>query len=159
GRAVGGAMTRRLRYVGLVLTLVGLGLVGALAAYYHCSSAPAGSSPLAAIAPPPPEAAPEEVQQLCTACHAYPPPATFPRASWRKEVRRFYDFPRDPPLPLPYLSLGGVVRYYESRAPEELRVIRRAPPAGPPPVRFDKHGYSLPGGAAPAVAHVNLVHL
>src|SRR5262249_19238176 len=89
-----------------------------------------------------------------------PPPDTFPRSSWRKEVRQAYDFLRDSPLAGPYPSLEGVVRYYEGRAPEELPVIRREPPAGPPPVRFEKHGYPLPGEASPpAVANVNLVHL
>src|SRR5262249_42056552 len=42
--------------------------------------------------PEPAEASTEEVHRLCGACHAYPPPDTFPRSSWRKEVKQGYDF-------------------------------------------------------------------
>jgi hypothetical protein len=56
-------------------------------------------------------------------------------------------------------SLEAVVRYYETRAPADLPVIRRSQAAGAPPVRFEKQGRPLPGEPLPAVAHVNLAYL
>ena len=38
--------------------------------------------------PEPPEATAEQVRQACTGCHAYPPPESFPRSAWRKEVKQ-----------------------------------------------------------------------
>ena len=43
----------------------------------------------------PAEASPEEVRQLCGACHAYPTPDSFPKSAWRKEVQLGFDFLRD----------------------------------------------------------------
>ena len=100
------------------------------------------------------------MHSLCGACHAYPPPESFPRAAWRKEVKQGYDFLRDSTLTLPYPSAESVVRYYEARAPLE-RVLPRAENAlGETPIRFNRQGFrSADGGTFPAVSNVNLVHL
>ncbi len=106
------------------------------------------------------EATPEQVHSLCGACHAYPPPETFPRSAWRKEVEQGYDFLNSatPALPGPHPSLESVVRYYESRAPVELHLSR--PENVPLPFRFKRQGFrSADGGTFPAVANVNVVHL
>jgi hypothetical protein len=105
------------------------------------------------------EATSEQVHQVCGACHAYPPPDTFQRASSRREVRQGYDFLRDSALDLEYPSLESVVRYYESRAPSELTSIsprtRRTAPAAFRAAWLPRHRR----GALPAVANVNLAHL
>src|SRR5262245_13410520 len=134
-------MTRRLKSFVLAIPLVVLVLLGAVAAYSRLAPSPTADPPVAVVAPPPPEATPEEVHRLCASCHAYPPPTTFPRSSWRKEVKQAYDFLRDSPLHLPYPSLESVVRYYESRAPEELPGIHRGQPPDPPALRYEKRGY------------------
>ena len=122
---------------------------------------PPPPEPVAPPEDPPPvaEATPEQVRALCGACHAYPPPGTFPRSVWRKEVKQAYDFLHDSVLDLDYPSLESVVRYYESRAPEELRRPREDEAAGPPPVRFEPHGHPPPGGAAPAVSNLTIARL
>src|SRR5262249_1095687 len=38
------------------------------------------------------EATSAQVHQFCGACHAYPPPETFPRSDWRFEVMQGYGF-------------------------------------------------------------------
>src|SRR6267378_3627489 len=43
-----------------------------------------------AKAPAVKEATTEQVHQFCGACHLYPPPDTFPRSDWRREVARGY---------------------------------------------------------------------
>src|SRR5579872_5652764 len=86
--------------------------------------------------PAPPEADAEQVHRVCGACHAYPPPDSFPRAAWRREIKQAYDFLRDSPLSLEFPPLEAVARYYEKRAPEELPPIIKAPDPGPPPVRW-----------------------
>ena len=147
-----------------------LGFLG-LAAAFFCLSAwlviralpgtPAGetaaeSAGPAAVA----EATTEQVHSLCGACHAYPPPETFPRSAWRKEVKQGYDFLRDSTLASPYPSLESVVRYYEARAPLELPLPRSENAPGEVPLRFNRRGFRSPdGGTFPAVANVNLVHL
>src|SRR5262245_31270603 len=118
----------------------------------------------AATADPRPEsdeATSEQVHQLCGACHAYPPPDTFPRSAWRKEVKQGYDFfHNDPSLRFDYPPLESVVRYYERRAPEARPPLARQNSSQPPPVRFERRGLRPPGDPRrPGVTHVNLVRL
>ncbi len=62
--------------------LAGAGLAGA--GYYFLSGGQPG--------PPPPgdedtaPATPAAIRSFCSACHAYPPPDSFPRAAWKHEV-------------------------------------------------------------------------
>jgi hypothetical protein len=126
-----------------------------------------GAPQTAEVAEPPPmppapaEASSAEVHRLCGACHAYPPPDTFPRSFWRKEVKQGYDFfHQDLAYRFDYPPLEGVVRYYENRAPEAFTPLPRTDPPRPPSSRFDRRGYRPPDAARPpGVAHVNLVHL
>src|SRR6266849_4562892 len=50
------------------------------------------SMPTLMLPPAPAEATAEQVHEFCGACHAYPPPETFPRFAWRREVKQGYDF-------------------------------------------------------------------
>lgn len=109
---------------------------------------------------PPAEASAEEVHKLCAACHAYPPPESFPRSAWRKEVKQGYDFFHDSNLQMEYPSLEAVVQYYERRAPAALTITEPARPAGKAPFQWVPKTYSPPGtNAFPGVTNVNLVKL
>lgn len=107
------------------------------------------------------EATTEEVHRLCGACHAYPPPDTFPRHAWRREVKQGYDFFHDDlSLRFDYPPLEAVVRYYEKRAPESLPPLPRPTGSEPARARFERQGYRAPDvDGPPGVAHINLVHL
>lgn len=108
-----------------------------------------------------PEATSEDVHRLCGACHAYPPPDTFPRLAWRKEVKQGYDFfHQDLKYRFDYPPLESVVRYYERRAPEEFPFAMPSPSPSTPPFQFERTGYRVPEAASsPGVAHVSLVRL
>jgi hypothetical protein len=140
------------------LAALGLGLaVLGTAAYFTTRSEPPAAEP--PDEPPPAEATTAEVHRLCAACHAYPPADTFPKRAWRLEVRQGYDFFRNSNLRIPYPSLEAVVRYYESRAPEELPVLPPTPPSRPP-VHFDQLGCPVPGkGPRLGVTNLSLGHL
>ena len=86
------------------------------------------------------EASPEDVQRLCAACHAYPPPESKPRWAWRKEVKQGYDLLRDSTLSGDFPSLESVVLHYERRAPEHLPQLEQPTIATDPPIRFEKRG-------------------
>jgi hypothetical protein len=112
------------------------------------------------LPPLPGEAAEEQVKLVCSACHAYPTPAIFPRAVWRREVRQAYDFLHDSFLPLEIPSLESVAQYYENRAPKELAFAPQDSSAGPCPVRMSPTGHPLPEGRLnPGVANVSVAHL
>jgi hypothetical protein len=100
----------------------------------------------------------QEVHELCAACHAYPPPDSFPRAAWGKEVAQGYAFAREfrPDLRLP--PLDDVIDYYQARAPEELALPTIDEATTPLPVGFQPAGDG-PGAPDPAVSNVNLVRL
>src|SRR5262249_57538679 len=53
-----------------------------------------------------------EVRAVCAACHAYPPPDSFPRAAWKREVVQGYEFARElrPDLVLP--PMNDITHYY-----------------------------------------------
>jgi hypothetical protein len=119
-----------------------------------------------AISAPPPdtpgEADPERVRQFCgTACHAYPPPSTFPRSAWRREVKQAYDLFGDSKLQIAdFPSQESVALYYETRAPVELPLLKQSKPQRELSVSFKRKGFRLPDESiAPAVSNINLVHL
>jgi cytochrome c5 len=150
-----------------------VGLLGLAAAFFGLSAwlviralpgTPAEETAPAAAVPAAPAAVAEatsgQVHALCGACHAYPPPDTFPRSAWRSEVKQGYDFLRDSTLAGPYPSLESVVRYYEARAPLELPLPRPENAPGELALRFKRKGFRpADGGTFPAVSNVNLVHL
>jgi hypothetical protein len=112
------------------------------------------------MAPEPAEATAEEVHRICAACHAYPPPESFPRSAWRKEVKQGYDFfHKDPSYRFDYPPLEAVLRYYEKRAPESY------PPLSPPAphdarCRFEGREYGpSPTPRETGVSHVGVVRL
>jgi hypothetical protein len=141
----------------LLAAAVGVAVLGGVAyAVFAPKQSPPAEPPAPQMLPQPAEATTEEVHRLCAACHTYPPPDSFPRSAWRKEVKQGYDFFHDDPsYRFDYPPLEGVVRYYERRAPESLAPITH--PAAPHswPGRFERQGCPGP----PGVAHVSLVRL
>jgi hypothetical protein len=98
-----------------------------------------------------------QVHDLCAACHAYPPPDSFPRSAWEKEVEQGYAFAAELRPDLHRPPERAVVEYYRSRAPEALETP--APAASSrPPVEFRQAGDGQ-GPKPHAVSNVNLVRL
>jgi len=101
-----------------------------------------------------------QVHQFCGACHAYPPPDTFPRSAWKEEVERGYVFFAQSGLAMPAPPIDDVVKHYEDRAPLELPFVRPRLTSAPLPVRFEPmHIPGPPGTSPPALSNVNLVRL
>ncbi len=112
----------------------------------------------------PPQLSPAElarrVHDFCGACHAYPPPDSFPRSAWKEEVERGYFFFGKSSLQVNPPPIDQVIGYYESRAPQKLPEPTFARAAAPLPLSFLRLGFpGPPKTRAPAVSHVNLVHL
>lgn len=119
-----------------------------------------GAPPPNPVPAPLTEASSADVHRLCAACHAYPPPDSFPRHMWRKEVKLGYDFFRQSNLSMTYPSAEAVTLYYEKRAPVELPHALQMIAPGPVPVRFEKTTFRLPAEPkCPAVSNVTLAHL
>jgi hypothetical protein len=145
--------------LGLVVTAAAAGAGVLLALDHPPAAADPGIDQVAAAQLPGAEAGTEQVHAVCGACHAYPPADTFPRRAWRKELRQAYDFFRESNLRLPLPSLESVVRYYETRAPEELSV-RPPAPLGQLSKTFTRRECPLPDqGATPGVTNLALGHL
>jgi hypothetical protein len=130
------------------------------AAGYLCFAAPKEKPPVVTLPPETAEATDAQVRQFCGACHAVPPPDSFPRSLWRKQIRQAYDLFRASSLRIDSPSFEGVAAYYESRAPLEFPPLDKGETSDRPPVRFEKIGLRLPGDPPfPGVTNVNLVHL
>jgi hypothetical protein len=146
--------------VRLLALLVLLAAVGAGATWYVASRSGGSLQPVF-VPPPAPEASAEEVKQFCgVACHAYPPPDSFPRWAWRKEVEQGFHFASRfrPDMRAPLLQ--SVVAYYESRAPLDLPLPSRPVAPGKPTVTWQRRGYRIAEGQRfPEVVNVNLVRL
>jgi hypothetical protein len=138
----------------------------ALALPAGCDRGGAPSPPTAAAALAV-EADAGQVRRLCSACHAFPPPDTFPRSAWREEVVRAYAFieqrsDREPEWGRDYKAppVGSVIAFFENRAPRELPPLPPNPAAGPCPVHLRRHDLAAPAPAEDAaVSNVNLAHL
>src|SRR5262249_34595884 len=142
-------------------TIVSLLLICGALVYYFVYP-PGFERPVAGVPlDAPREASTEQVHQFCgAACHAYPPADTFPSALWRREIKQAYDFFRDSKLQIDFPSQETVALYYESRAPEELPLLKQEKPARELPATFRRKDYGLPGAReCPGVSNVNLVHL
>lgn len=101
------------------------------------------------------------IEEFCSACHVLPPPSSFPKEAWRKEVQQGFDLAaprlRDLPVAPPFEE---TVRYFENRAPQRLQL----PPTGESnensPVLFEAHDYSVRGNpATPAISNVRYARL
>jgi hypothetical protein len=146
----------------LLAAAAAFALLACGALVYHYSLARVGDAPGPGPAPAAPEeASAAQVHQFCgTACHAYPPADTFPRAAWRREIKQAYDFFRDSKLQLDFPSQESVALYYERRAPEELPLLKAEKPGRPLPLSFRRKDYPGPGKSVPpAISNVTLVHL
>jgi hypothetical protein len=108
------------------------------------------------------EATESHVRDLCSKCHAYPPPDSFPREVWRKEVQQAYRFIKQAKTPGPYASEEDVVRYYETRAPDAFPTWEPPPLTDDVPVKFVANPVScalLPEDRIPSVASVQAVQM
>jgi hypothetical protein len=140
------------------LAAVALLAVGAV--FWSCRPSAPGEEPVPADVAHQGDGA--EVRRFCgTACHAYPPPDIFPRATWRFEVQQAYNLFRESDLQYKgFPSQEAVARYYEGRAPVELPLVKPPPATHALPVSFRRRDFPFPERAvAPAISHVNLVHL
>jgi hypothetical protein len=145
------------------VTVVALALLSAVAggSWYVTLRSKGPSQQAFEVPPPLPESTSEEVRQFCgVACHAYPPPDSFPRWAWRKEVEQGFYFARRSRPDLRGPSLESVVAYYENRAPLELPLPSRPVAPDKPSVHWQRHGHAIGGhGRFPEVVNVNLVRL
>ena len=123
-----------------------------------CTGEPA-TAPTVAEPAPAAEAAHADVARACAACHAFPPPHTFPKGAWASEVAKGYGFLAKSGRKLDPPDEAAVVRYFVARAPEALPILEPST-ASISPIRFDRSALGAPGHpVAPAVASVRLVHL
>jgi hypothetical protein len=101
----------------------------------------------------------QQVRDFCGHCHAYPPPSSFPRWAWKREVEQGYHFFAESGLSLKPPSQAAAIKYFQDRAPEELPPAKIEYATTPCPVTFDRSTTPLLGNTAPAVSNVNLVRL
>lgn len=91
--------------------------------------------------PPGPEAGaadPAVIHDFCTRCHAYPSPDSFPRSAWRAEVEQAFRFAGEAGLGPAAPPSEEVVRYFETRSPEQLPLPELPTDSARHPVRFEK---------------------
>jgi hypothetical protein len=102
----------------------------------------------------------EQVSNFCGACHAPPPPSSFPQFAWAAEVAQGYGFYASSGLVLTVPDQARVTQFYETQAPVELPVLRPDEGETAPPIRFERrvfpHPQSLPSPAASNVRFVQL---
>jgi FG-GAP-like repeat len=123
-----------------------VGVLVVVAGVYFCFRDRSDATVQPAFLPPelPAEATFKQVQEFCVACHSYPPPDSFPRANWRKEVEQGFYFAGRfrPDLRSP--SLESVVAYYESRAPIELPLPSRPVAKSKSSITWRSRGHAIP---------------
>jgi hypothetical protein len=137
-----------------------LGAAGVAAGLYFSGSGQ--DRPPSATAPVVAGDVSARVHEFCGACHAYPPPDSFPRSAWKKEVEQGYVFFGRPQslLTMEAPPIDEVVRYYEERAPLELPLPQLDLAPSPLPIHLKRADVPVLAQARdPAISNVNLVHL
>ena len=101
-------------------------------------------------------------RQVCTSCHAFPPPDILPRSKWSATIFEMTGFalggigaPKGKEIPVDF-PIEKIIAYYEGAAPTELAPPVAWPEPADAPVRFARHTLGLPGGLLPIVANVRL---
>src|SRR5690242_14561170 len=123
------------------------------------------NDPPSAAPPPPPADLERQIQLVCTHCHAFSPPDTFPRSAWKEEVEQAYRFAAAANMPMVMPPINSVISYFEERAPDKLPPAVFEKSDTPLPVTFRRAGcprlQEADGTtvANVAVSNVNLVHL
>jgi len=85
-----------------------------------------------------------EVHRFCGECHAYPPPDSFPRGAWAKEVDQGFRFAQIAGMNRNLPDIESIKQYYEQRAPIELPFHAPPPLATRPPFQFERTRIALP---------------
>jgi hypothetical protein len=127
-----------------------------------CTGSPQPTGPTTVAAPADLE---QQIQLVCTHCHAFAPPDTFPRFAWKEEVEQAYKFAAGANMPQRMPPIESVIAYFEQRAPDKLPPAVYEKSDTPLPVTFQRN--SCPrlqqADGTPvtnvAVSNVNLVHL
>jgi hypothetical protein len=149
---------RGLRLAALVVAGL-LAAAAGVAAYRHYA-ADTDAPPSVYVPPAGAGDTAQQVQTFCGACHAVPPPDSFPRWAWKEQVEQGYMFFGHSGKPVYPPPIEQVIKYYEDRAPEELPPAAFTDVSTPLPVRFEKTSVPAAPGAVPThISNVNLVHL
>ena len=103
------------------------------------------------------EASEAQVREFCAACHAFPPPDSFPRDQWQRHVEQGYVFAEQLGRRLPSASAKSITAYYVNRAPVALD--RPVPTAATiPSPAWRREGYAAAGRKPlPIVTNVSVV--
>src|SRR5262245_37988713 len=155
-------MTTSYRWTWIVAAAGLLVMIGAAGYVLSFLLIMTGEGPLPSPRPPrDPADVSLEVHNFCgAACHAYPPPDTFPRKYWRTEVERGFRFFEQSARPVKPPPIESVIRYYEEKAPDDLPAATWPPESRPLGVKFEPRSYPGPAVADRfAISNVNLVHL
>lgn len=102
----------------------------------------------------------QKIIAFCGDCHAMPPADSFPKRAWHDEVKRGYAFyyasdRTDLDVPIQDVTL----RYFTSRAPENLPIKPVAGISKEWVNKFDRSEIFLPGVDSPAVSFVDFIDL
>jgi hypothetical protein len=101
-----------------------------------------------------------QVEGFCGACHAYPPPDTFPKSNWPAEVERGFGFHLQSGKDMKPPRYDSVVAYYTAHAPDALPILPKTPTDTHPPVAFRRREIAGPRPGRPsAIAYVGLAQL
>jgi hypothetical protein len=114
----------------------------------------------ASASSPPPADLEQRIQHFCgAACHAYPPPDTFPREHWRMEVERAYGFFERSGMAMTPPRMADVIRYYQERAPEDFPPLKAQYAREPLPIRLERGKVPPVGPVRAMISHVQAVRL
>ncbi len=139
--------------------LVLLSVGAAASAFVGTATSTAIGAAEAAPAAPSGEAV---ARQVCTSCHAFPPPDILTRSKWSAKIFEMTGLalggigaPKGKEIPVDY-PIEKIIAYYEGAAPTELAPPVAWPEPANAPVRFARHLLGLPGSLRPIVANVRL---
>lgn len=97
-----------------------------------------------------------EVVHFCGDCHAYPEPETFPKFKWHEEVVQGYEFyKKSGRTDLTVPDVEAVVAYYESLAPEALKIPLADGSERSSPVIFVEESLNRVDARLPAISHIS----
>jgi hypothetical protein len=145
----------------IIIFIVAMGFISFLAVWMFKENPKKNPPPLKTApktAPKSQKIDPVKLKKSCSRCHAFPEPKILPKLAWAENIQKMYQFIGMKGKALDGFLAEEVIDWYESRAPDQIKLRKYSKEQFNSPVKFQKHAFSPPNAPpSPAISQIQLI--